>query len=107
MTGSFLQNDLDIFLNTSDFAQTGTLTPQPSGTGKTVEGIFDNESYTYDASRDELINTTPTFICQSVEISGTKLNDKLETNSSTYYIMKIEPDGTGISKLYLSKGRIT
>ena len=93
-----------IYFDTDDFGSSATLTDVSAGTSSTVKGIFDKDSQEIIGMSDVgLIEDVPTFHCVSTDVSSTVFDDTLLVNSVTYKIKKIEPDGTGMTKLTLSK----
>lgn len=86
--------DLDAFLNAADFAETALFGATP------IVGIFDNA---YGAAFD-VAGSTPTFTCKSSDASG--LNPGTSTltiRSSSYLVVGVEADGTGLSVVRLQE----
>ena len=108
MAGNFIQDDLDLFLETSDFGVSVTWTPQPSGTGTTFDAIFDDTQELYDVSTGSFISSSPQILCKTVSVSGISNNDLVQVSgiSNSYYVQKTTADGTGFSLVYLSKGKV-
>lgn len=97
-------DDLDIFF--SDFAVTATYTPA-AGADKMVKVIFDAvyESVSmYDGVA--VSSASPAAHCKSADVVGVKANDALAIDGSTYRIAEIQPDGTGMTTLILSRDMI-
>ena len=93
-----------IYFDTDDFGSSATFTDVSAGTSSTVKGIFDKDSQEIVGMSDVgLIEDVPTFHCVSTDVTSAVFDDTLLVDSVTYKIKKIEPDGTGMTKLTLSK----
>jgi hypothetical protein len=93
-----------IYFDTDEFGQSATFTDVSAGTSSTVKGIFDKDSQEIVGMSDVgLIEDVPTFHCVATDVSVAVFDDTLLIDSVTYKIKKIEPDGTGMTKLTLSK----
>lgn len=84
--------DLDTFFETSDFAETALFGSTP------IVGIFDN------AYGDAMgvAGSSPIFTCKSSDANG--LNPGTSTltiRSSSYLVIGVEADGTGLSVVRL------
>lgn len=80
--------DLDTFFETSDFAETALFGATP------ISGIFDDAF----ASAMGIAGSGPTFTCKSSDTTG--LNPGTSTltiRSSSYLVVGVEADGTGVS----------
>ena len=92
-----------IYFDTDDFGSSATFTDVSAGTSSTVKGIFDKDSQEIVGMSDVgLIEDVPTFHCVSTDVTSAVFDDTLLVDSVTYKIKKIEPDGTGMTKLTLS-----
>jgi len=86
-------DDLDVFLNTDEFADEATIG------GETVNGIFDNEhTEVLDVS-----GTHPAFTCKTSDVSGVSQGDTVTINGTGYRVVSIKPDGTGMTTLVLEE----
>lgn len=85
--------DLDQFVDTNDFAITVTIG------GVSVSAIFDNEA------ADALMasGTQPVLTVKSSDVSATARGTAVVVNGTNYTVAKIEPDGTGFSRVILEK----
>lgn len=91
----------DIFF--TDFAVDATYTPS-GGTAKGIKVVFDNEYAVVSLAGDVAIESvSPAAHCKDSDIIGAKHGDTLVINSVTYYVIGIQPDGTGITILILSR----
>ena len=92
-----------IFFDTDDFAKSATFADVSAGTSSTVKGMFDKDSQEIVGMSDVgIMEDVPTFHCVTTDVSSAIFDDTLVIDSTTYKIKKIEPDGTGMTKLTLS-----
>ena len=92
-----------IFFDTDDFAKSATFADVSAGTSSTVKGMFDKDSQEIVGMSDVgIMEDVPTFHCVTTDVSSAVFDDTLVISSTTYKIKKIEPDGTGMTKLTLS-----
>ena len=85
--------DLDEFLSTDDFAITVTIG------AASVAAIFDNEA----ADALMAAGTQPVLTVKSSDVSATARGTAVVVNGTNYTVAKIEPDGTGLSRVILEK----
>lgn len=86
--------DLDTFLNAADFAETALLGATP------ILGIFDNA---YAAGFD-VAGSAPIFTCKSSDATAiTPGTSTLTIRSSSYLVLGVEADGTGLSIVRLQE----
>ena len=90
-------NDLPTFLDTDDFAVSITYN------SKSIAGIFDDEYKGVNPLTGEIEATAPQVIVKISDVSGIVHGSVLLINSTTYYVISIRPDGTGLTTLILSK----
>ena len=84
--------DLDTFFETSDFAETATFGSTP------IAGIFDDAF----ASAMGIAGSAPVFVCKSSDaISLNPGTSTLVIRSSSYLVVGVEADGTGVSTVRL------
>lgn len=100
---SVIQNDIDNLLFT-DSAVDAVYTPQ-GGQAASIKVIFDNQYQTIELLDGGVgvESTSPSILCRTSDISGVKHGDTLVISGTTYYITGVQPDGTGITRLMLSK----
>ena len=92
-----------IYFDTDEFGTSATFTDVSAGTSSTVKGIFDKDSQEIIGMSDVgIMEDVPTFHCVTTDVSAAVFNDTMVIRSTTYKIKKIEPDGTGMTKLTLS-----
>lgn len=86
--------DLDAFLDTDDgFAVTATIG------GASVSAIFSNQA----ADALQVAGTQPVLTVKSSDVSATARGTAVVVNAVNYTVAKIEPDGTGMSRVILEK----
>jgi len=90
------------FVNTSDFGSAGTYTPD-GGSAATVNGIFDKpaSSIPLDSGEVDVDSNTPTFLCQTSDVSSAASGDTLTINSVGYTVVGVQEDGQGMTNLVL------
>lgn len=89
-----LKEDLDLYFQ--DFAETVSIC------GMTSNVIFSNETVV----SNEVISNAPHVLIKTSEFDALEVKTKSELifeNGDTYSIETIEPDGTGITQLFLSR----
>ena len=92
-----------IYFDTDDFGTSATFTDVSAGPSSTVKGMFDKDSQEIVGMSDVgIMEDVPTFHCVTTDVSSAIFDDTLVIDSTTYKIKKIEPDGTGMTKLTLS-----
>lgn len=94
--------DLDSFLNTSEFAETATYTVY-GGSAASISVIFDNTGNVINPATLEVESSGPKVTCKTSDVENASNRDTVVIASITYYVTKVEHDGTGMSVLYLSK----
>lgn len=92
-----LISDLDEFLNNEEFAVEMTIG------SNTIYGIFDDEYNAVDLQTGQIAQTEPQIIVKTSDVSGISLDTEVSINGTTYKIKEIQPDGTGLTTLILSK----
>ena len=88
-----------IFLNTDDFGQTATYTPQ-GGSASTINGNLDKESEDIEGGGEVgVIYSITTFTCRTTDVSSASFGDSLAVGGTTYTVRKVEPDNNGMTVL--------
>lgn len=85
--------DLTAFFDTSDFAITATVG------GSSVNGILDSEF----VEVGDVEAARPVFMCASSDVPSVTHGTTVVASGTTYKVIGIEPDGTGITQLYLQE----
>jgi len=99
---AFWLTDLDSFFG--DFAIDAVLARQ-SGTVSVCRVIFDNNYLTLLGTVDfaGVASSEPGAVCKSSDVAGARHGDTLTVNGATYAVIGVEPDGSGITILRLSR----
>lgn len=94
-----VESDADrlTYLSTDDFGNTATI-----GTA-TVYGIFDDAYQTVIEATGEVATTAPQFTCRTMDVTAVVQGTTITINSVAYKCINIEPDGTGMTVLQLSR----
>jgi hypothetical protein len=71
--------------------------------GASIRVIFDESYKLVNALTGGIESTGPQAICQSSDVAGAQHGEQIVVNDTAYYITGIEPDGSGITVLTLSK----
>lgn len=97
-----MDNPISEFFETTDFAQSVTYTPS-GGSSVSILGIFDNEFSLNDISEMGYQNMNPYITCKTSDVNNATNGDTFVISSVTYYVIGVQPDGTGITRIILSK----
>ena len=74
------------------------------GTAKTIKVVFESEYLSVQVVGDVGVESaSPAAYCKSADIIGVQHGDTLAISGTTYNIIGIQPDGTGMTTLILSK----
>jgi len=96
VAGSFLTDDLEMLLQTSDFAVTATFS------GATINIIFDKEYLAQDVGGAvEVSGSNPIAYCRSSDVSAAAQDSTIVIDSTTYTVIDVENDETGMTLLRL------
>jgi hypothetical protein len=68
--------------------------------GASVRGVFDNE---YVTSLGLVDGTHPVFLASSSAVSSSSVGDLITVGGVSYSIGRVEPDGTGMTRLILER----
>ena len=98
---SLIEN-FDEFLDTDDFAVSATYTPE-SGSGTSINGIFDAEYLAVEEGMVGVMSSSPMFLTQTSNVSSEDGSGNLQVNGTTYNIIEVKPDGTGMTHLILAE----
>lgn len=92
-----ITSDLTTFLNADEFAVSITYN------SATIKGIFDDEYKAVNQLTGEVEATAPQVVVKTSDISGIAHGNPLTINSTTYYVIGIQQDGTGLTTIILSR----
>lgn len=94
--------NLDIFLDTDDFAIRATLRLQDNGE-RVVTGIFDDPYLNAETGEYELDTTQPRLTCRWVDVQDVTRGDTVEVEGRVYDVVtNAQPDGAGMATLALA-----
>lgn len=93
-----LAADINIFLNTADFAVQATYK------GVSINVIFDDEYSSVNLQTGAVESTLPRVICKSADIAGAIHGDTIIADGVAYKIIEIQPNSiSGLTTLILSR----
>lgn len=95
-----LWDDLDVYLDTFGVEATWTTA---AGAGKDIVVIFDKGPVEAPGGYQ---NTQISALCKSSDVEGVADGDTILVDNVTYYIIAVEEEATGTTKLILSKDAI-
>jgi len=99
---SLQDEDIDIFFATADFAKTATYSPAV-GTAISIRLIFDAPFSLTSAQGIEYQSDKPVATCKTSDVPSAGEGDTLTIDGTVYKIAEVEPDGTGFTRIILSK----
>ena len=85
------------FLSSDEFGVAATI-----GTA-TVYGIFDDAFESVVIATGEVTMTAPRFLCRTADVTSVAQGTAVTIGGVAYKVINIEPDGTGMTALALSK----
>lgn len=78
------------------------------GSTPTLTGIFDEAVQVVSPETMSVETTEPQLVCETADISDMdKSTETLTINGVDYRVIGVEPDGTGLTRLRLSKHKST
>lgn len=89
--------DLDTFLDTDEF---GVEVAYGSGI---IKGIFDNVFIADQQGEVDVETLQPQVTVKTSDVSGIAQGDTMTIDSVDYNVIGIQPDGTGLTNILLSK----
>lgn len=101
--GDFL-GDLDVFLNTAEFAEQATYTK--FGSGPVVVKVIFDAPYTPSTatgSEQEPENSLASCLGKTSDFEGAGNKDTLAIAGITFNVYEVKPDGTGLTRVMLTK----
>ena len=96
--------DLSEFLDVDEFADSATISPRNLSTPFNVVGIFDSRYIDAKIADGDLETGSPVFRCKSIDVAGKAIRgDSLAVKGKQFAILRVEPDGTGMTMLALTE----
>ena len=93
--------DIDLFFQTADFAETVAYTPE-GGSPANIPVIFDMPYALTSVQGVTYQNAHPTCLAKTSDVSTATSGATIVRGAVTYYVVDVQPDGTGITNLVLS-----
>lgn len=87
--------DFREYLKVEEFAAPAMLA------GAQVRGIFDNAYRQGEVGYNGMASTQPVFLVATSDVPANPVGASLVVNATSYLIASVEPDGTGMSQLFL------
>jgi hypothetical protein len=101
-----IDDDLtNVFFNTDDFAKAAIWTPS-GGSAADIVVIFDDEYTGTNLGTGELDTASPQVRIKSSTVTSITPGDSIVVDSTTYYVLSVQPDGTGVTLVTLSKKQV-
>jgi hypothetical protein len=95
--------DVDAFFDTDAFARPAVYT-RLGYVGAQISVIFDSEHSVAEGIGEPGIGVpSPQALCKTADVANAFRGDTLLVGGTTYYVQEIQPDGTGITTLILSR----
>ncbi len=92
-----LLNDLDIFFNDDEFAIEVTYNLV------TFNGIYDNAFIEDQQGQIQIETLEPQIMVKTSDVTGLTHGETMTVNSVAYKVKEIQPDGTGITRILLTR----
>ena len=92
--------DFGAFFDESDFAVSAKITLK-TGAVRKISIIFDAAAQGVTLYDTHIEANTPQFQCKNADLKSVKTRDTVLIENKNYSIERIEPDGTGVSTVYL------
>lgn len=99
-------SEVDVFLNTDDFAEEVTVTVKGAVTSSTIACIFTEAGQAVGVGEHQFITTTPVADCKTTSVSALVQGSTLLRGGVTYYVNQNLPQGDGFTRLVLSRDQV-
>ncbi len=97
-----METDFDALINTGDFAQSVVYTPS-GGPAKPIDAIFDDEFSGLNTQTGQMETSKPQVMVRDSDVAGVTKKATVTVGVIVYKVIGINPDGTGLTTLILSK----
>lgn len=94
--------DLTQFFDTDEFAVEAVFT-RGVATVATADVIFNGPSHQVSVYETEVEEPAPFILAPVASVAAVKRKDAVAVNGGAYVVERIEPDGTGLTKLYMAE----
>lgn len=101
MPGAFLTSDLAGYFDAEVFGDSATYTH--GATPATITVLLDAPTDAQNLATGEVEITAPVAWARTADVSSASHGDTLVVSGTTYYIIGVQPDGTGVTRLILSE----
>jgi hypothetical protein len=96
-------SDLDAIFDTDEHAQTATYIRQGYPSIQ-IPVILDSEySVTQGVDEPGMGLPSPQVLCKTADVANAFRGDTFVVGGTTYYVQEVQPDGTGVTTLILSR----
>lgn len=92
----------NVFFNTAEFAEEVTWTPL-TGTAQTIAVLWDDPYRAANPVSGQVEDTAPQCLAPTANIGGMTQGDMITRQGTDYYVIEMQPDGSGITTVVLSK----
>ncbi len=90
-------SDLDVFFDADEFAVPVTYN------SLTFNGIYDNTFAEDDQGEIQVDTLNPQIMVKSSDVTSLAKGDTMTVNSIAYKVRSIQPDGTGVTTIFLTR----
>ena len=94
--------DLSVFFDADDFGTDATYTPS-GGSAVTIRVIFDDVFHAVSPQEGEVEVSGPQALARTADVPSAGHSDTLAVHGVTYKVIGVQPDGSGLTLLTLSK----
>lgn len=94
--------DLDQFFDTGDFAVAAVFT-RAGAPVATADVIFNGPSRQVSVYETGVEEPAPFLLAPSAAVAAVKRKDAASVDGAAFVVERVEPDGTGVTKLYLAE----
>lgn len=91
------------FIDSNEFA----VSTNPSWSATDFDGVFFKPGMEIQTAGGAIETTDPVLMCKDADASGADQGDTIVIETVTYYVIKIIPDGLGMTYIYLSENAST
>jgi len=97
--------DLDIFVNTTDFAKTATVTPISGGDAFSLTGILNDIVLVGNEFSGDVREDSTSFTVKSSDVTSTGIvkNDTVTIDSVTYLVIDFDNNTSGLTNIVMER----
>ena len=97
------QEDIDVFFDAGDSGTEQVVYNKFGGAPATIVCRWDEPYGASIVEGLEVRNIKPSALFRTIDVPNANDQDTVVRNSVTYYVMDVQPDGTGVTRLIFSK----